>query len=615
MKKLISAMILLLMAMLFVTQPTYAALSSPNDIADELQWQRITLDGKYAVRTLRFEIDFAEVDRMEFSTTLSGWENFITENVAGTYSRVDIYNAQSFGTPIKTYPIIFEGPGANEMLFFSDGLGGWSADVSAYTGKWMQITLMMNPTAPVSLINNVEYWMNNYRDLYDFNIEVRYEINAAQTVADLPLTIGNPQQENPGKMGEVLDYYYDGPLKKFFATVRYYEEYNIVIDNINFSDDFMDSVAGINYYSIGSEKFFQFDFIDSEEVIITISGEYATQWTGFAIWNLTTNEFVLYNRALALTYIDVEPDRDVFGYLYLPNIPIDDMLSVAGFFNYRFGYKNLIQQQKYHDWEQATFVLEKDEASYGSDIFNYGLLPQWSYNAIKWTSLTNPVAFLFTMIPGLQDVGYFLNYTGRYSGYLAFALTTLGGIDRVRTGKIDEIETIQPDITLRAKLNQYYTKALGETVVLPTSVDIHKLYFGAFTAYNTNVVNIDADSLTYTEITWVTNGQIYTLPEGMIDEYTAIDEEDIAPPEDTRTPIEAVTDWLKALIAAIFNSDVAVGIRIAIAVAIGVVSIWIIVQISSFLKKAKKTFKNPVILIGLGVLILALLFGLGFLIL
>jgi hypothetical protein len=553
---------------------------------------------------------------MEFNTTMSGWYNFIVQNNGATYSRVDIYNAQSFGTPIKTYQIIYEAPEATELLLLSNGNNVWNADVTAYTGKWMQITLMLDPSASISLINNVEYWLNNYRGMYDFNINVRYEINLYQTVADLPLTAGNPQQTTPGKIGEVIDYFYDGVNNTFLATVRYYQDYNIAIQNIDFGDDaFLDYVASINYYSIGNQKFFQFDFIDSEEVILTLSGEYATQWSGFAIWNLSTNDLVVYNRALALTYIDVEPDRDVYGYLYLPNIPIDDMLSVAGHFNYRFGYKDIIGRQKYRDWEIATFVLEKDQASYGSDIFNYGLLPQWTYDAVRIVGFLNPVASLFTMIPGLQDVGFLLNYTGRFSGIIAAALTTYGAIDKVVTGKIDEIETISPDTVLRAKLNTYYSEAAGEMIVLPTSVDIHKLYFGAFTSYNTNVVDLDASSLVYTEITWVTNGQIYVLPEEFIDETSILDPEDIAPPEDTRDPLEVALDWLKDLFAAIFNSEVDTWVRIVIAVAVSVVAIWLITRVVKFFKTAKKALKNPGVLIGLGLFLIAILFALGYIIL
>lgn len=614
MKKLIIMVIVLFMAMLTITQPTYAALSSENDISDELQWQRITLDGKYAIRTLRFQIDFADVS-MELNTTMSGWENFIVDVNGATYSRVDIYNTQTFGTPIKTYQIIYEAPEATEILLLSDGSNVWNADVTAYEGKWMQITLMLDPSASISLINNVEYWINNYRGMYDFNINVRYEVNLYQSVDDLPLTAGNPQQETPGKIGEVVDYYYDGVNNTFLATVRYFQDYNIAIENVDFGDDdFLDSVASINYYSIGSEKFFQFDFVDSEEVLLTISGEYEALWTGFGVWNLSTNDLVVYNRALALTYIDVEPDRDVYGYLYLPNIPIDDMLSVAGHFNYRFGYKDIIGRQKYREWEEAAFVLEKDQASYGSDIFNHGALPQWTYDVVKTASFLNPIAALFTMIPGWQDVGFLLNYTGRYAGIIA-TIVAAGGLEKAITGKIDEIETIAPDTVLRSKLNEYYTEAAGELIVLPTDVDIHKLYFGAFTAYNSNVVDIDASSLTYTEITWVTKGQIYTLPEELIDEISILDPEDVAPPEDTQDLLTWIKEFIQALLASLFNPDVADWLRIVIAVALTVVAIWIITRVVKFFKTAKKALKNPGVLIGLGVVILAILFALGYLIL
>jgi hypothetical protein len=219
MKKIISLVIVALMALLVMVRPTYASLSTTNNIADELQWQRITLDGKYAIRTLRFQIDFADV-AMEFSTTMSGWENFIVQENGSTYSRVDIYANQSLGTPIETYNIVYEEEGVTEILFLSDGDGNWNVDVSEHTGKWMQITLMLDPSASVSLINNVEYWINNYRTMYDFTVDVRYEVNDYQTIEDLPFTAGNPQQETPGKIGVVTNYFYDSVANTFFGTVN-----------------------------------------------------------------------------------------------------------------------------------------------------------------------------------------------------------------------------------------------------------------------------------------------------------------------------------------------------------------------------------------------------------
>lgn len=624
MKKLFITVIIGLMALLSIAQSTYASSlmldGLPSEISEhtfseeDFEWQRITLDGKYAIRTLRFQIDFTDVS-MEFNTNISGWENFIVQQVGSTYSRVDIYNDQLYGTPVKTYQITYEAPEATELLFLSDGLGSWQVNVEDYQGKWMSITLILDPGASITLINMVEYWMNNFPGMYDFNITAYYNINYYSTVADLPLTAGNPQQETPGMTGDVVDYFYDDENHRFIATVRYIEEYALAIENIDFGEEnFIDKIAKINYYSIGDEKFFQFDFVDSEEVILTLSGEYATLWSGFAIWNLTTNKFYIYNRALALTYIDIEPDRDVFGYLYLPNINIDDMLSVSGFFSYRFGYKNIIGQQKYRAWETATFALEKDEASYGSSIFNYGVLPQWTYDAVKYVGFSNPIATLFTMIPGLEDIGFYLNYVGRYSGFLSATLTGAGAIDKVVTGKIDEIETISPDGTLREKVNELWTEKTGELIVLPTNAQLHKLYFGAFTDYNTNVVDIDEDTLTYTEITWMTDKKIYTLTEPMITEVTTLDPEDAAPPEDDWDLFEMIKEFILALFKSLFIPEVPSWLKVLIGVGISIAVIWGIIAISKFFKSAKKALKKPAVLIGLGIAIFLILFLLGYLI-
>ncbi len=613
MKKITSLIILTIIAIMMFARPTYATLSSENNITTELTWQRITLDGKYALRSSMFQIEFAEIS-MEFNTTYSGWDNFIVQNSGAIFSHVDIYNSQTPGAPIKIYDVEYEAPLASEVMFLFDSEGNTNVDVSSYSGKYMQITLMLDPYASQSLAANIEYWMNNYRNNYDFSVIVRYELSDQVGVSDLPLTLGNPTQENPGKTGKVEDYFYDPVSNTFYMSLVYNELYSVAIPNVGFDDDFLESVSSINYYSIESEKFLQFDFIDSEEVILTESGEYATQWTGFAVWNLSTNELIVYNRALALTYIDVEADRDVYGYLYLPNIPIDNVISVAGFFNYRFGYKDIILRQKYREWETLSFILEKDKSSFGyvngvNGI--YGELPQWSYDVLSYSAVAGGVGLALTaLIPGV-NVAYGLLYLGA----IGLNASLLGGaIDKVATGKISDIETINPDIHLRSKLNTYYSLAAEETLVLPNDVDIHKLYYGSFTSLGSNLVDIDDNSLTYTQIVWVTNGSVYELSEPFIDSKTQLDLEDQAPPEDTRDPLQVVGDFIVGLFKAIFNSEVMLGVRVVIGLALTAVSVFVLIRLGKLFKTGKKALKSPFVLIGLGIAIIGVLVLLGFVI-
>lgn len=533
MKKLAIFLILLVTTLMFTIQSTYAVDTTvENEISDELIWTRAANGGYYFVQSNRFLIDF-DVIRMEFNTTLGEWiEAFVA--TAGPYnSVVEVFNDDDpFSTPIKTFTIGYEAPGVTEVMFlFDDTPLDFDVDMDAYTNKYLQITLLLNPnpepTSP-SLVNNVQHWMNNYRGEYDFIITEIRTLLLDQTVADLPTTEGSPEES--GQIGSVTDWNYNSTSGIFGAKVQYYQEYNLAIENVAFTDaSFLDRVSSIDYYTLNGDKFFQFNFIDNPNVLITGSGQFAKEWNGFALWNLSTNEFVQYNKALAITYIEVTENREIFGYLYLPGIPMDDLLAVSGNFNYRYGYKNLIGVQRYNDWEKAVFHLEKDQQSSGSQSLFEGTLPQWSYDVLSTSLAAVSVGTILSMVPGLQVIGIPLLAAG-VAGIVA---TNISAITHVKTGLIDEIQLATLTPQLRNTLNEHYTEAAGALTVLPSNAQVHKLFFGLFTKPNTNVVEPDASSLVYTEITWATKGQVYTLDEKFIDSESILDQDylDSLPPE------------------------------------------------------------------------------------
>lgn len=531
MKKILILMILFIVSLMVFIQPSYALVSPEHEISDGLTWTSGAVQGYHYVQSNRIRIDFAEVE-MEFYSTLSSWSQaFLAAN--GPYNSVlEIYSNQISGTPLKTYMIAYEAPDAPEMLYLFDNTqGDYNVSLRSYKDKYMQITLLLNPAAEPtspSLITNAAFYLNNYKQEYSFTINVYYDVLQNQTISSLPLTSGNPYQE--GLTGTVWDWAYNQSTNTFHAKVNYYMEYNLSIPNVGFSDgSFLENVVSIDYYSVDGQKYFQFNFDENDNVLLTGSGQFAKKWNGFAVWNLSTNEFIMYNRALALTYIEVTEDRKVNGYLYLPSIPIDDLVAVSGSFNYRYGYKNVWGTQRYDPWKKTVFFLEKDKISYGSQSIFEGAMPQWSYDLLAGSLAAFATGAIVSMVPGLQVIGLPL-LAGGVAGIIG---TNVGAIDHAITGKTSEIQTLTPPTLLRNKLNDHYTKAVGSLMVLPTNAKVHKLYFGMYTKTGTNVVEPDADSLVYTEITWATKGQVYTLNEKLIDSKAVLDEDykNSLPPE------------------------------------------------------------------------------------
>lgn len=539
MKKLTILILLFILSMLMIPSDTYASdLGFPGSIKmDELSWTRAASGGYYYIQSNRFLIDFSEVD-MEFNTQIGDWEQAIVAYAGDFNSRVDIYETDVSLSSLKHFNISYESPEVPEVMFlFGDEVQSYTADTDQYMGKYMQITLMLNPSPPSGLVTNIEFWMNNYHDQYNFIINTYRELLIDQTIEDLPLTAGNPYVS--GLTGTVHDWVFDDVTNTFAAKVQYYYEYNISITNIAFADDaFLSNVESIDYYTIQGEKYFQFNFIDNENVLLTGSGQFAKQWNGFALWNLSTNEFIQYNKALALTYIEVTEARQMFAYLYLPGIPMDDVLNVNGHINYRYGYKNIFGTQKYNDWEMAVFSLEKDAESYGSQSIFEGALPQWSYDVLGGSIAAFSIGIILSMVPGLQPIGLTL----LLGGLAGIVSVNAAAIHHVKTGLTTEIETITPNTTLRTTLNNHYTLAAGSLTVIPTNAQVHKLFIGTFTKTATNVVEPDANTLVYTEVTWATNGQVYTLDQKIIDSEAILDQD-----YQSNLPVEGETGWFADL--------------------------------------------------------------------
>jgi len=584
MKKILLTFILLILSAFFVISVTHADPLPQANIEDDFTWDEAATGGYSYAFTNRVLIDFDSI-YIEMNTLLLGafngsvqtpdWENFIVPT-AGIYSsRIEVYESAISSTVLKSWFMTYEAPGATEMLFSNNGDGTWEIDTTSYTDKYIRIVLMLNTdTKPVDFYYTTPARMNAFPDSWDFNVEVTYSALSA-TIEDLPDTAGNPYQE--GLTGEVIDWEYNDLNNTFAGSVRYYADYNILIENIEFGDDsFFDKVETIDYYTVDGDKYFQLNFYDNENVLLTGTGQFAETWNGFALWNLTTDELVVYNRALALTYIEVTSEREIYAYLYLPGIPIEDILAVSGHYDYRYGYTNVFGTQKYYPWETTYFALEKDQSTYGSQSAWEGTLPQWTYDAAALSLAALSVGAILNMVPGLQVIGVPLLF-------VSAALMIDAGvkaINHVVTGKIDEIQTITPTTVLRNKLNNHYTTAVGALIILPSNAKVHKLFTGLYTQVGTNVVEPDASSLVYTEITWVTNGQVYTLNQDFIDSEAILDID-----FQNSLPPEGSNGWLNDTFGD--NAPWVIGIGIA---AIG---FWFLPTLDKGLSSASNILKKP----------------------
>lgn len=532
MKKIVSFIILSILALMVSIQPTYA--EATTQIKNDFTWG-LSNDGTVmSLRSQRKEINFSDIF-IQIDTAYYEYDYLFVPDAQGIHSRVYIYETPTSSIPLKSYDFEHEVPEATDVMYMMENDNPY-LNFQSHIGLYMQIVLVMNPLVTSGNAHfegpgsQFQYWFYEYPELHHFSILVGYEIIYNATIADFPETSGSPYGE--GELGTVLDWNYNETTDTFSGSLLYNQRFFFTIPGVTFgSDDFLENVESVQYYSYEDEKFFLFTYTGSEEVLTAANPE-AAAWSGFAIWNLTTNELVSYNKARALTYIEVLPNRDMFAYLYLDQIPVDEILTVSGFVDYRYIKNNFstLWRTVYGDWNRHNFYLEADAETYG---FVDSTLPQWALDIMYYSSAAGIAAGILGMfVPGLQPIAFKL-----LAMSFALAVTTevVGGLTTVIQGQTDEIQTISPTTSLRATLNSHFALASNSAYyLLPSDATVSKLYLGNFSQIGTDYVEPNGDTFTYTEISWITNGKVYVLDEKVIDTQAIVDQDylDSLPEED-----------------------------------------------------------------------------------
>lgn len=341
--------------------------------------------------------------------------------------------------------------------------------------------------------------------------------NVDVPIANLPTTTGNPIEQT-GQYGSVF-FTVDTITHNVAMTINYngvaYQLADRVIEDITF----LENVEKTYYYTKDNSRYIVLFYDDSD---FLASNNAAKKWNGFATWNLTTNEIVVTNRAWILTYVTMDAQRNAYAYYYMPEIPVEDLLSVSLIFSHRYGTKNIstFWTQQYGAWENISLTLNKDEQTYSENLPNW--LIQLYMEAYISTAAT--IALAATNNPFALPM--------LLSGSMTLAKAIDGTIDYYRTGGIDQITQAIPDTNLRAKIEQHYSELAGQPVTLNLATNkLFKLYIGKFDKAGTNVVEFDNESFKYTEVSWVSHGTVYTLSGEHINDQWSLDEALEAPDE------------------------------------------------------------------------------------
>jgi hypothetical protein len=283
-----------------------------------------------------------------------------------------------------------------------------------------------------------------------------------------------------------------------------------------------------------------------------LTGSTAKKWGGFTIWNLSTNEIIVTNRVWVLTYIDVTSDHKAFAYYYMPEIPVEDLLSVALTFQYRVGKKGFttLFAQNWSEWKTSELRLEKDRVAIEASI------PSWTYDVYTSSTVALAAGTILTAVPGTQAVGIPLLAIGS----LGLAAASAGDLYARLTGSINEIEQIIPNTELQSKIETHYTKMAGREIEVNLATNkLFKLFLGNYNGTDVNYVEFDEDTFSYTEISWVSNGTVYVMDgEHILDQFEVDDSYESEKPADD--------EGLRPLIDMIVEAVILIGVVIVIVV-------------------------------------------------
>lgn len=408
----------------------------------------------------------------------------------------------------------------------------------------------------------------------------------------LPLTLGNPT--NPlGDWADIQDFSFDEATSRLSFTVNYLDElYQVNPFTVSANTDFLTKAQKIFYYSdpVTNDRILYVNFSEDESTYLLKNSSYddLTVWKGEALWNLTQNEVQVTEARTVYNYIPEVIDGQVYSYFYMPDVPVDNLISVTANLSYQYytdGFLG-IGDLKPGEVENMTVIATKDETS--------SINPTWVESTYRSMYISSAVATAIT-ITGVINPIFGLGVAG------AFLLS--GGILNVADNNewfakdIDQIQHVIPDQQLTSDINSYIREKSDNDSFNPSTDKLYKLHLA--TLDKEDDVKVLKDLSNVTQVVWETDGEIF-----VIDEQNINDPGWSGPGTETPTDNNDSLDWLFQKVKDAFDKYPEALIIVIIVVALIVATIA--VSVSKGLKKGLKSLKTP---IGLIVFLVVILLG------
>lgn len=197
------------------------------------------------------------------------------------------------------------------------------------TSDGIQIRTVVDQPIGPDLEETIYYLFDNttYRMYW-----AKSSIHTEATIDDLPFTSGSPYKS--GAYGTV-DLSINGSYLDI--TVFYDDTFKLkskLIDDISI----FHNVAMAIYWTDNNQKFITMTYEEEPPIYLSTLPVQARPWVDTVTWNLTTNQIRSTSKIDVFAYHDKDSNRNVFTYMYIPNLVYESLISVTASFSYQYTY-------------------------------------------------------------------------------------------------------------------------------------------------------------------------------------------------------------------------------------------------------------------------------------
>ncbi len=355
--------------------------------------------------------------------------------------------------------------------------------------------------------------------MYWEQVEVAEEIDPGTSVEigeepwiALPETSGSPV--NPlGEWGTVTDI--EVVNQNISFNIDYLSTtYPVSSFTVEGDLDFINKANDILYYTDPNtgDRILYFNFGETMDSAILAGRTFSDVevWKGEALWNLTRNEIKVTDVQTVYNYIpEADEDGNVYSYFYMPDVPMDDLISVSAVLAYRYWDDGFLPWNELEPGE----IQYKNVAAVRGEITSVN--PTW----VEDTYTTAYLAGGFTtgvMIAASSVIPVY-GWIVPIACFVTAGVLTVGDINEWFAYDVEQITHVIPSASLANEINTYISETSESDQFTVDTDKLYKLHLATLT--EGDEVEIMSELSNVTQVVWETDGVIYVLNEENIEDF------------------------------------------------------------------------------------------------